>query len=249
MEHAKLSKLPLHFQAQRLLRSEIEEGTYPPGAQLPPEVELAAQLGISRPTVRAALQHLEQAGVVARRHGLGTFVAPRGPVLDYGLEVLESLDSHAHRLGLNTKVTHLHVAERAATAEELVMLKRPADEQLPVLSIDRVIAIAGESIAYLQDVVPTVYLRREELEESFSGSVLDILLRRGDPIPVASRTELLAEKADRRIAAQLDVLRGAPLLKLVGQVYSDDNRILEYSTGHFVPGHFEFHVLRRVRKP
>jgi len=247
-QHVKLLKSPLHLQAQQLLREQIRDGTYPPGTQLPSEVELAAQLGISRPTLRAALQHLEQNGAVVRRHGVGNFVSPPTPVLEYGLEVLESLDSQARRLGLNTEVAHLSVVERAATAEELAMLGRSIEASLPVFSVDRVIAIAGKPIAYLLDVVPNEYLRREDLEEHFSGSVLDILRRRGAPRPAAARTELVAERAGLQIAARLGVSRGAPLLKLVGQVYSEDDHILEYSVGHFVPGHFKFHVLRRVKR-
>lgn len=247
LQQVKISRLPLHLQAQRLLHAQIEDGMYPPGAQLPSEAELAAQLGISRPTLREALQQLQRTGVVVRRHGIGTFVVPRTPVLEYGLEVLESLDSHARRLNLNTEVVHLRVTERVATAVELAMLGRKGNESLPVFSVDRVIAIASEPIAYLQDVVPSSYLRREDLGEGFSGSVLDILLQRGAPQPVASRTELVAEKAGQQIASWLHVSRGTPLLKLIGQVYSADERILEYSISHFAPGHFKFHVLRRVQ--
>ncbi len=244
----KINKTPLHLQAQQLLLSLIEDGTYQPGEQLPSELDLAAQLGISRPTLRDALLRLEQQGVISRRHGVGTFVSAHAPVLESGLEVLESVERQARRIGLNTEVVYLDVVERAATAEEIALLSLSPDGNEPpdVLSVDRVIAVEGKSVAHLTDVVPQTYLRRQELGEQFSGSVLDILLQHGEPLPVTSRTEIAAEGAEARVASQLGIAPGTALLKLTGQLYSRDEKVLAYSISHFVPGYFKFHVMRRV---
>ena len=64
----------------------IKTGTYASGTQIPPEEELAARLGVSRTTVRGALDGLVARGIVIRRHGAGTFVSPfssiRNPIDD-----------------------------------------------------------------------------------------------------------------------------------------------------------------------
>jgi len=244
----KINKTPLHLQAQQLLLSLIEDGTYQPGERLPSEVDLAAQLGISRPTLRDALLRLEQQGAISRRHGVGTFISAHAPVLESGLEVLESVERQARRIGLNTEVVYLDMAERAATDEECGLLGIAANGngQPDVLSVDRVIAVEGTSVAYLTDVVPQTYLRRQDLGEQFSGSVLDILLQRGEPLPVTSRTEIAAQGAEERVAARLGITPETALLKLCGQLYSRDEQVLAYSTSHFVPGYFKFHVMRRV---
>ncbi len=52
-----------------------------PGDQLPPEPQLARQLGVSRPTLREVLRTFAERGLVVRRQGVGTFVASRMPVL------------------------------------------------------------------------------------------------------------------------------------------------------------------------
>ena len=60
--------------AEQSLRQAIEQGKFGPGSQLPTEAELCQMLGVSRTVVREALRVLEEDGLVARRHGVGTFV-------------------------------------------------------------------------------------------------------------------------------------------------------------------------------
>jgi len=217
-----------------------------PGDQLPPEPALAKQLGVSRSTLREGLRMFVERGVLIRRHGVGTFVVSRFPVLESGLEVLESLDSMAHQMGLETEVADLDVLERAATLEEREGLQLAEKHAVEVLVVNRVIAVEGEPVAYLKDVVPLTYLHKEDLGEAFRGSVLDVLLERGTPMLANSRTAIVAEVADAGQAACLKIEEGTALLKLTGQLYSYDEKVVDYSTSYFVPGYFKFHVMRRV---
>jgi GntR family transcriptional regulator len=246
MSQIKINKIPLHLQVQQHLIKLIENGTYTPGEQLPSEVDLSAEFGVSRPTLREALLRLEQDGLIFRKHGVGTFISSRAPILESGLEVLESLEHQARRIGIHTEIVYLEVSERPARPEEIKMLLLPPEQPVEVLSVDRVIAVEGKSVAYLQDVMPQTVLRREDLSAEFSGSVLDILLQRGAPLPVMSRTEIIAEGARPSIASRMGIPQGTPLLKFVGQLYSYDEDVLDYSVSYFIPGHFKFHVMRRV---
>jgi len=111
-------RLSLVTQAQQYLLALVEKGTYRPGEQLPSEKELAAQLGISRPTLREALLNLEQEGVVVRKHGVGTFVAPGyDSRLESGLERLESILDLATRQHLQVQVENLDVQQVPANAD------------------------------------------------------------------------------------------------------------------------------------
>ncbi|HHE72843.1 MAG TPA: GntR family transcriptional regulator, partial [Chloroflexi bacterium] len=74
-----------------------------PGDQLPSEPELARQLGVSRATLREVLRTFTERGILIRRQGIGTFVASRLPLLEAGLEVLESLNEMAQNRGLTTQ--------------------------------------------------------------------------------------------------------------------------------------------------
>ncbi|MGC9522697.1 MAG: GntR family transcriptional regulator [Anaerolineae bacterium] len=240
----------------RSLRDQVESSVsrlikqLRPGDQLPPEPELARQLGVSRPTLREVLRTFAERGLLVRRQGVGTFVASRIPVLEAGLEILESLERMAERLGLATEMLYLSVSERAATAAELRGLQR--DESTPVLVVDRVIAVEGQPVADLRDVVPLTYLTRADIcapeaAAPFRGSVLDVLLARGSPVLTVSKTRILAESANPERADRLSIDPGSPLLKLVAQLFSYDERVVDYSISAFVPGHFEFHVIRQVR--
>lgn len=222
----------------------IEQGHYLPGERLPSEHELSDRLGISRPTLREALRQLEEERVIVRRHGVGTFVAQPSPVIEAGLEVLESLERLARRLGLHTQMSEVSMVERPATPDERDKLGLAEDGV--VTAITRAIETAGQRIAYLTDVVPVAYLCCEELTAEFQGSVLDHFLARGWPVLSHSRTELLAEAASSDLAQRLHIRRGAPVLRLEAQLIAQDGQVVDYSNSYFVPGHFRFHVVRRI---
>lgn len=229
----------------------MQRAGYAPGDRLPSEIELAQRLGISRPTLREALQQLEKEGAIVRKQGVGTFVAAPQPVIEAGLEVLESIDRMAERRGLRTSMSEVHVEERTAVPAELVQFDRAGP--LPVTVVTRVIVADGERVAHLTDVVPQTYLRQADLagltpagEPGFHGSVLDLFLARGWPALSHSRTELIAEAAGADLARALHVARGAPLLRLEARLYAPDNEVVDYSTSFFAPGYFRFHVVRRI---
>jgi len=218
-----------------------------PGDQLPAEPKLAKCLGVSRATLREVLRTFVERGILVRRQGVGTFVASRIPTLEAGLEVLESLDHMAQRLGLTTEITHLKSVERQATPSELAGLGLPETQAVEVLVVDRVVSVEDEPVADLRDVVPLTYLRQTDLDETFNGSVLDLLLKRNHLMLSTSRTEIVAEEAEAHNAARLNVKRGAALLKFTAQLYTYDEKVVDYSTSYFVPGHYKFHVMRRVQ--
>src|SRR5699024_5106062 len=68
----------LRVQLAESLRERLNQGEWHEGDQLPTEAELSAEYGVSRSTVRSALQQLETLGLTITRHGMGTIVAPYG---------------------------------------------------------------------------------------------------------------------------------------------------------------------------
>src|SRR5574338_911498 len=80
----------------------------PPGSRLISEPELAKQMGVSRATLREAMRTFETQGLIRRRQGSGTYVVGKVPVIDAGLEVLESMETMASRMNLQTTVSDLH---------------------------------------------------------------------------------------------------------------------------------------------
>lgn len=235
---------PPHVQVAEALSSLIRHMR--PGDQLPPEPELARQLGVSRATLREVVRTFIERSLLVRRHGVGTFVASRIPVLDAGLEVLESLGRMADRLGLVTKMAYLEMEERFATPIECLGLGFADDSEVEVLVVNRVITVEDEPVADLRDIVPLHFLRKEDLGVPFQGSVLDVFLQRGTPLLSTSRTEMTPVLARKKFSSRLKVANGSVLLKLEAQLYSFDEKVIDYSVSYFVPGHFKFHVMRKV---
>jgi GntR family transcriptional regulator len=187
---------------------------------------------------------LEQRGVIVRRHGVGTFLNSQRPIIESGLERLESLDTLAHRMGLQTEMEELQILERKVSTNEAKLLQVSDDSM--VTSVSRVIRIGNRRVAYLVDILPSELLDTQDLGESFIGSVLDIFLQRGNPVLSHSLTDIATETASDAVAKKLHLRLGEPLLKLTALLFSADGRVVDNSHSYFVPGFFRFHVVRRT---
>ncbi len=156
----------------------------PAESRLPSEPELARRMGVSRATLREAMRAFEGQGLIRRRQGVGTFVVAQVPVIDSGLEVLESIETIAQRISMPVSMGELQVKQVPADAEQAEALNIPLGTL--VTDVTRVIYTDSRPIAFLEDVLPADILSVAEVESGFTGSVLDLLLRRGDPklIPV-----------------------------------------------------------------
>lgn len=232
---------PLYMQAEDAFAAVIANAA--PGERLPSEPDLAQMLGISRTTLREAIRSFERRGLITRKPGVGTFVMRPHAMIESGLEQLESLNTLAARLGLETEVADSEFENGAANAEEAAALQlRP---ESGVIRIRRKMLASGEPIAFLEDVLPEGILQESDLA-AFNGSVLDILLQRDDLQLSNTRTDLTSEPADERLARRLALEPGSPLLLLKSSLYTRKGSIIDYSHSYFVPGHFKFHVVRRI---
>ena len=218
----------------------------PSGSYLPSEPTLARQMKVSRATLREAMRSFEERGLIVRRQGIGTYVLPEPSVLDAGLEVLESIESMATRGGLEVDKGGLVVSRRMPEAEEVLLFGMDASEQ--VVEISRVMLVAEHPVAFLIDLLPASLAPAEAMQEGFRGSVLDLLLRRGDPTPDYSRTEITAVSAPADVARRLNIQRGDVLLHMQADLFTKGGRAMDHSQSYFLPGTFRFHVVRRVAR-
>ena len=214
-----------------------------PGQRLLNEPDLAKQMGVSRATLREAMRTFETQGLIRRRQGSGTYVVGKVPVMDAGLEVLESLDTMARRMQLPITVSDLHVEQVTADAETAAGLG--VDKGTRLTHVRRVIRADGRPAAYLIDTLPESILAANELPAAFSGSVLDYLIARGDELGV-SRAVIGATNAPADVAKPLEIQRDDVLLKFTSQLSDAKGKVVDYSVSYFIPGYFNFHVNRRV---
>ncbi len=218
--------------------------TATPGTKLPSEPKLASRLGVARATLREAMRTFETQGLLYRRQGSGTYVSHPAHIIDSGLEVLESIERMAERLGLKVDMGALKVEHGLATTEESAALGLFNNQS--VTRVTRTIRTDGHPAAYLVDVLPEDIVSTTDLEQGFTGSVLDLLLQRGTPPLASSRTAITAVTAPAEVARPLGIQRGDMLLRFEALLYSTAGRVVDYSFSYFLPGYFKFHVVRKV---
>jgi GntR family transcriptional regulator len=215
----------------------------PAGQRLISEPELAKQMGVSRATLREAMRTFETQGVIRRRQGSGTYVVGKVPVIDAGLEVLESIETMAGRMNLEITVSDLHIEQLEADKE--IAAKLGIGDGNRIIRIRRVIRADRRPAAYLVDILPESVIKTSDLPKNFHGSVLDFLLARGERL-TTSRAVIGATNAAPDVAKPLEIQRDDVLLKFESQLFDNKNNIVDYSVSYFIPGYFHFHVNRRV---
>jgi GntR family transcriptional regulator len=215
-----------------------------PGDRLLTEPDLAKQLGVSRATLREAMRTFEIQGMIRRKQGSGTYVTHPTHEIESGLEVLESIETMAERIGLEVALGSWNVEKRTASEEERESLDLNPGEE--ILDVSRVILAEGRPVAYLIDILLPDILSAEDFDTDFSGSVLDMLIKRGSPKLVVARTEINAVTATSKVARALGIQRGVGLLCFCADLFDSDGKVVDQEFSYFLPGYFNFHVVRRV---
>lgn len=235
--------------AELALRNWLAPGRHRPGDRLPPEHDLAAMLGISRGTLRAALVRLEDTGEIVRRQGSGTFVGRVGrtSALDEGLERLEPYSSIARGRGTELTVADLSIERVEASGDAARILSiEPGTE---VIEIARVLLADGLPSATMVDTlsprvdVPADAKLRRALEKG--NMVLDILLGHG--VPIAYATTHITPRlvtARERLGRELGIDRTTAVLDLEEVFHVTTGEVLYFSRDIFAPGGLDLHVLR-----
>jgi GntR family transcriptional regulator len=228
----------LHEQLSQLIASTKS------GEQLPSEPKLAEVLGVSRASLREAMRTFETRGLVERKQGIGTFVIHSPQVFESGLENLISLERIAEQIGLPVSMGDLEIKK--------IILDHPSAQRLElgesqeILKVSRVILADDRPVAFLEDNLPIDVLSENEVKQHFTGSVLDLLIKRDD-IPLASsKCDISAMGATPELAAALDIEVNDPLLVFSSLLFSTMGRIIDSSFSYFIPGYFHFHIVRRV---
>jgi GntR family transcriptional regulator len=232
---------PLHLRLEEAMDMLLKE--YSPGDRLPSEEELSKLMGVSRASIRECLRALEERGRIVRQQGVGTFIAPNKPLIESGLEILESLDAFAQRMGLICEMRDLKICEERADKNEAEKLNVEIGSHLTVVTRTR--AIQDTMVAYIYDAMPASIANAEDLLPGFSGSVLDYLEKNTSPGPQYAKTTLLAIQANKDIASKMRVPRGSSLLMLEETLYSIDDQVLNYSRRYYNTKYFHYHILRR----
>jgi GntR family transcriptional regulator len=237
-----MARKKLSFRVRDDLLSRIASGTIPPGSKLPPEPELAEEMGVSRPTLREALRSLEEDGFVTRTSGAGTYATHR-PRLRNNLDVNFGVTEAIRAAGMEPGTSQTAVHTSGATEEEAASL----DLQLgdPVVRLERVRTADSSAVVFSVDVVSASRVTAAELTSMpLDGSVYELLERHGTSVEHGV-VSIEPARADRRLSKRLGVKNGAPLLYLRQVDYGREGQPLLLSHEHHLAEAFEFTVVRR----
>lgn len=201
------SPVPLYHQLAELLRRRMDAERWTPGFKLPSEHELCRAHGVTRPTVRQALDSLLREGLVAKRRGLGTFVAPPRPPVGL-FSLAGTTEAFARqRLRLKTRVLKVEAVTGCPVAEE------PAARRW--VRLERLRTVNGKPALFertwvLADAAPG--LERLNLNDR---SLYRTLLDRFGLAVEGGTQRFVAVPADPRVARALGIRTGMPVLRVV----------------------------------
>ncbi len=235
--------LPLSMQITRWILTEMQSGIYKNADRLPPEVAIAAQLGVSRTVVRDALATLEREGFVSRKHGMGTIVNRHVLQVQTRIDLEKEFLHMIQDAGLTPSVDFVNVRETFANAEQAQWLN--LEEGAEVVCVDRMIRADGIPAIYCNDVfsrrlIGTAAYTMDDLR----FPIFDFLHRFCGVDIYMDLTQMHAVNADDFLASTLEVPKGAALLHLNERGYSIEGKLILYSSEYYRDGILDHTILR-----
>ena len=218
------SAQPLYQQLQRSLRGAIENGIIGPDDALPPERDLAETLGVSRITVRKAIDELVEDGLLIRKQGSGTFVSNR---VEKNFAKLTSFSEDMRARGREPRSVWMNRAEGTVTPEESLTLR--SSPGTPVFRFHRIRYAddAPMAIEYAT-VIASSLTSLAEVE----NSLYEALERTGNR-PVRALQRLRAVLLTAEQAKLLKAREGEAGLLVARVGYRKDGRAVEYSQSYY----------------
>jgi len=225
--------IPLYFQVASRIEKAIRSGRIPAGARLENEIAIGQRLGLSRPTVRRAIQELVDKGLLVRRRGIGTQVVQGQVTREVELTSLyEDLKSSSLTPG-TLVLTHEVSATSETVAEQLGI--EPGSN---ALHLRRVRTTDGTPMAILENYLPIEFsdITAAQLERD---GLYAVLRARGVTIRVAKQ-RIGARAAHDDEARLLDIDQGSPLLTMTRVAFDASGRAVEYGRHVYRPDMYGF---------
>jgi GntR family transcriptional regulator len=218
------SAIPLYFQIEQELASSIAAGVLAPGTQLPSEEELVQRYGVSRTTVRKAIQELERLELIEIRRGKGTFV--REAKLAQELTALTGFVEDMVAMGLQPSARLLGTSTIPATEEVARQLRLPIGAD--VMQIKRVRMADGVAVSLDETYLPLALGRKVVENDLEIYPIFSLLEGKYDTPLLEADYKIEAILADPFVAEALGIEERAPILLIERVSYSLDQSPVDY---------------------
>ncbi|GGV79756.1 GntR family transcriptional regulator [Streptomyces griseoloalbus] len=234
------SPVPLYYQLAQQLEAAIEHGVLAPGNLLGNEVDLSVRLGLSRPTVRQAIQSLVDKGLLVRRRGVGTQVVHSQVRRPLELSSLYD-DLEAAGQGPTTEVVRNETVPASADVAASLGLAEGAE----VVLLERLRRTHGQPVALLCNYLPSGLLGLDSARLESTG--LYRMMRSAGITLHSARQTVGARSATAQEGTRLDEKEGAALLTMQRTAYDDTGRPVEYGTHIYRASRYSFDFQLLVR--
>ena len=230
------SVIPLHAQVEELLRDMIALPDYNNGKLFPNEVELAKKLGISRNTVRHAINKLVYEGLLVRKKGIGTRVSNK--TVTTQLDNWHSFTQEMNEKGIPFKNYEIDV--EWVEADPIVAKFFNIPEKKLVLKMDRLRGLNKGPIVYFTSYFhPRVGLTGKE---DFTKPLYKMLEEEYSTIVTMSKEEIKARIAEDWLSTKLKIKQGDPILVRKRYVFDPGGRPVEYNIGYYRADSFTYSI-------
>jgi GntR family transcriptional regulator len=233
------SHVPLHIQAEELLRKLIQDPDYQNGKLLPNEVDLSKQLAISRTTLRQAINKLVYEGLLTRKKGVGTKVAEMA-VSSRSMNWM-SFSQEMEARGILIKNYEMNLSWVLPDEKLANFFEISTDRK--ILKLER---LRGKQewpfVFFVSYFHPRVGLTGEE---DFRRPLYEIFEKDYSVIATLSKEEISATAADSFIAGKLSIEKNSPILMRKRFVYDQGERPIEYNLGYYRADSFVYTVESR----
>jgi GntR family transcriptional regulator len=227
---------PLHKQAEDLLRMMIQQDEYREGKLLPNEVELSKELKISRNTLRQAINRLVLEGLLIRKKGYGTTVAPMGMMSN--ARNWMSFSQEMHSQGIEVQNFELHISRKTPPQEAIAFFNVPDNSK--VLCLER---LRGRPnlpfvyfISYFNPAIPM------NGEKDMVAPLYEMLSKNHGIIVKTSREQIYARSANAELAEKLEIAEVDPILVRKRFVLDVNDMPVEYNIGYYRADSFTYSI-------
>lgn len=241
------SPVPLYIQLEEIIEKAIKNGEYKDGDKLPSENKLCSKYGVSRITVRQALNMLEQKGLVYTVHGKGTFV--KEIVIDQYLFNVVNFGKILLKKGLDGHSRILSFYPNSSNKNAEMMFGTEFCGHIANLNL--IGYIIKTPAVYYQSFVSTetgqkLYQCARKLEmDGAAFSTYDLYSHIGINIEKIEQ-KITAVKAGKVLGKILEIPSGSPLLVLESKLYTSKGAPLEYKLGYYRSDKFAFYLNRKL---
>jgi DNA-binding GntR family transcriptional regulator len=235
MDLERSGPIPLYFQISQRLEKAILEGDLPAGSRLENEVALGERLGLSRPTVRRAIQELVDKGLLVRRRGIGTQVV-HGQVTR-GVELTSLYDDLAQS-GKKPSTTLLEM--KVVSAEPMIAAALAVEENAPTLHLRRIRFANNVAFAVMENWLPEDLIDMK-VDDIVEHGLYQVMRSRGVTMRVAKQ-RIGARKATAEEANFLEIDKSSAVLTMDRTAYDNSGRAVEFGHHCYRPDLYSFEV-------